>query len=66
MLKRNNKLLEHCLSCPYLQTKKLDIIGGTSTGGNMKLDIVGGGATGGNMKLDIVGGGATGGNMKLD
>ena len=44
----------------------INIVGGTSTGGNVKVDIVGGTSTGGNVKVDIVGGTSTGGNVKVD
>ena len=45
---------------------KVNIIGGTMTGGNVKVDIIGGTMTGGNVKVDIIGGTMTGGNVKVD
>jgi len=48
------------------ETNNVDIVGGTSAGGNVKVDIVGGTSAGGNVKVDIVGGTSAGGNVKVD
>ncbi len=44
----------------------VELVGGTSAGGNKKVDLVGGTSAGGNKKVDLVGGTSAGGNKKVD